>query len=880
MPLIDLTRYIVASDGPWTDPSQDENLFGFTVADTMSAERLMLRWSGDFVALTGPLSIRVTVQAENMTVPLALVGNLSKGGGAWQRNAAMQQAGVETLQRPAAAALSEAVLVRFGANSPLGLQASTIYDYTLDIAAGQAWPFSLSEHLEAYRLQNARGSRFEQLGNNLGYRVIIEPALARPKLVPAGLGRDLPCDFAVADQPNSADFFPSACEPCNGSVVGLPPGCSVSLVTPPAEGGCVRTHFFDGMFITREDLETEQRYHRVKSRLHNRAAGEGVVWGFALGKQGTHVCVMPGYGVDCCGNDLTLTTVYEVEIAALLVDPAICRLVQQRGPQQASLLLEYVECPTHPRPVHGDVCSPESSRCEMSRIRESVRLRLVPPRDPAACVESLPLAQFLGEVRELRRRYPLQPATDVAGADRAPFQLRISAKGLRTPLLVRPSSAFDSAALDGLKGKHSEITIELVPDALWGFVGGEVRAQATAGSQCVEGVVTAPAATALGGAAPGDNTVVLSLRGRSLPDQVVYELAGWQAHSLFAAHEDPASTGHLTLTMRFRENTLAEVELRQTAIEARALDLAESPCAGQACKPRRKRRAAAEDCRVPPRQATRGHEAAFNRMLDDVAEDPASVLPWLHADPAHPDAAGDPKALLLGALGGWLAQTLVRERAGTSGEVSGPRRQIAEAIYRAAWVTLFGVSGRAAPAELGGTLKRLLQAWCDALLWKGPKCCGEPHGVVIGCAVIEGGTISHIDPFGGRRHVIHYPLLAHWGAQFGLAPLDITAASFFSRICCLGSLPAVGGRQREQKAAWMQVGNAYLGVGEPRQIRAQAEQALGEARVVTRRAVGLPEMIASAIGAMASGREKAERYAALSLADFAADQTVVLFVPD
>src|SRR5205823_6496212 len=94
----------------------------------------------------------------------------------------------------------------------------------------------------------------------------------------------------------------SACEPCNGSVIGLPPPGSVALVTPPADGGCVRTRFFNGMFITREDLETEQRYHRLKSRLHNRAAGAGVVWGLGVGRQGDRVCVLPGYAVDCCAS--------------------------------------------------------------------------------------------------------------------------------------------------------------------------------------------------------------------------------------------------------------------------------------------------------------------------------------------------------------------------------------------------------------------------------------------------------------------------------------------------------------------------------------------------------------------------------------------------
>src|SRR5262249_9199857 len=68
MAVIDLTRYIVASSGTWTHPD-DDPLFQFKRADTIAPERLLLRWAGDFVALTGPLFIRVTVQAENMTLP-------------------------------------------------------------------------------------------------------------------------------------------------------------------------------------------------------------------------------------------------------------------------------------------------------------------------------------------------------------------------------------------------------------------------------------------------------------------------------------------------------------------------------------------------------------------------------------------------------------------------------------------------------------------------------------------------------------------------------------------------------------------------------------------------------------------------------------------
>src|SRR5262249_1862348 len=117
--------------------------------------------------------------------------------------------------------LNEAVLGRIGKGGALGLQSSTIYSYTLDVPAGQAWPFNLSEQIAALRLQGLRSSHFEQLGNNLGFRVIIEPAFRIPECTPITSPSDLPCDFAVADRPNTAGFFPIACEPCEASVIGL-----------------------------------------------------------------------------------------------------------------------------------------------------------------------------------------------------------------------------------------------------------------------------------------------------------------------------------------------------------------------------------------------------------------------------------------------------------------------------------------------------------------------------------------------------------------------------------------------------------------------------------------------------------------------------------
>jgi hypothetical protein len=234
--------------------------------------------------------------------------------------------------------------------------------------------------------------------------------------------------------------------------------------------------------------------------------------------------------------------------------------------------------------------------------------------------------------------------------------------------------------------------------------------------------------------------------------------------------------------------------------------------------------------------------------------------------------------LALAALGGWLAEMLVREQAGTSGEVISTRRELAQGIYRAAWLLLFGVSQRAAPAELGGTLQRLLGAWCDRLLWKGPECCGDPHGVVIGCTVVEAGTISAIDPFGGRRYVVHYPLLEDWGAQFGIAPLDLTATRFFSKLCCQAGLPAVSPAQPAVTAQVVAIGGGHLAVGDPSEI---ARKLSGQP-IVDQRRVATPEMIASVLtllGTKPPPTRSSQQYTALVLADFVADQTVMLLVP-
>jgi hypothetical protein len=880
MAIIDLTRYIVASSGTWTHP-EDDPLFQFKRADTMAPERLLLRWAGDFVALTGPLFIRVTVQAENMTLPLAYMGRLAHQAAAPAIAGAAGAAGEQaTIEAPA---LGRFAFEHLAQGRPLSLQASTIYSYTLEIAAGQVWPFSLSEQIAALRPQFAAASRFEQLGNNLAFRVIIEPAFAVTRLTPVGRGADLPCDFAVADHPGTASFFPVACEPCESSVIGLPPCDSVTLITPTADGGCVRTRFFNGMFITREDLETEQRYHRLKSRLHNRAAGAGVVWGFKVGRQGDAVCVTPGYGVDCCGNDLVLTTMYEVPIAALLADPAAAPVVCARGPHRMHLLLEYVECPSDPRPVHGDPCAPQA-RCETSRIRESVRLRLVPPCDYSTAKESGPIGRFLDEVNDLRKRFPLEAGPAPAGTiSRAPFSLRItatSANNQSTTVNV-PASA-DISGTD-FKNKYPDlfhpppaasITVETVLDAGWGFVGGTLSGQAfDADGKPVDNAVTPAGTSDLASV----HKIVFTLAPQTRT--LVFDMAKWQAQTMFAGEDDPAPTGDLNLKLTVNSDHVVQAAELKARVSLQPIDVAPWPCTGEPCATGTGGDGGRSDC------------TGFAGYAVSGAADPTPWLPFLHADPVHPSRPGDPKVLVLAALGGWLAQMLVRDRVGTTSEVKSARRLLAQEIYRMAWLLLFGVSAKADQAALGGALKRLLEGWCCELLWTGPECRCDPDGVVIGCVVVEGGTIQHIDPFGGRRWVIHYPLLEHWGAQFGIAPFDLSVSRFFSKLCCISALAAPTAAADTTPWQRVPIGDGILYVGDLARPMEEVRP-----RIASQRQVGLAEMIASIVTLLTRrpsaaqpqppeqppppAEQPARRFTALVLTDVVAEGTVMLLMPE
>jgi hypothetical protein len=625
-----------------------------------------------------------------------------------------------------------------------------LFSYDVEIPAGYTWRYQMSD---AAAGQCAPGCK-----------VVIRPApcVHAPPLQPP----ELPCDFAVADLCNVGQFFPISCEPCGSGPVRLPPTCGPSLAVKPATGGCVRPRFFNGMFITREDLETQLRYLRIKNQLQRRADGEGVVWGLGLGRDGSAVCVQPGYAVDCCGNDLVVTSVYKVDDATLLSDPAICNLITGKE-QCLSLLLEYTECPEQPRPVHGgDPCCGSATGCEMSRVRETVRLRLVPPR---TYQPSGPIQRFLDTISKgvPQAQGTSQPsaAPTVTSPTTIPFQIAVTCPTAGAQLVPNGSSTATTA-------------INLQPSTT-----NTVTQQFTlTGSTILTITIPAPGQYVMSGGTvqttSSNPAGAMTATNISLPNQGVNQPISWQidaAQSLTGQHfvqavytvenwtapagaEAPGGTysGTATITLSAYGEAFSPENFMitfQIAVAPMPISLT-----------------------VP---ATQPFPCLTDPCCGTMPLFPVPP-PWADANPFKPGQAADLDVIVLAVIYVLLAGATAQNATNVGGLTK---------LYQQ--IALLVNPNATSPDALNQetqAVQQLLATLCCALLYPGPECQGELHGVVIGCATISGQVIERVDPWSGRRWVMHYPLWSYWGAQFGLVPPDVLASRLFSFICCIAGL--------------------------------------------------------------------------------------------
>lgn len=525
-------------------------------------------------------------------------------------------------------------------------------------------------------------------------------------------------------------------------------------------GGLVRARYFDGMFLRQADLEDEQTYWRMKRRLTNRALGQGVVWGLRLVWDGgaRRFRLGPGYALDCCGNDLVVecpTEAAERELversAALLAEVGQANAIGTRrcpkppseaGPTRACVVLQYVECPEDPRPIHRDACSMEVERCEPARVRETTRLLLVPepaPQPPG------PVEEFCRELGALREGETASGAPDLFPA---PGQTAEGA--LPLTVVVAVGSAMESSRPEANEivaghmslpvGTSIDLQFELRPDSGWAFTEGSV--------------VDAAGATLAQIVPPHSLALTFPVHVELTPKQeATFEFeAKLRMATLFG--DEPAQRLAVHCRATAHRNTDPDA-LRTTELDWRITSEVEI------------------DASQPPTE-----ESCCDALRDG---------PFLG------DARCTLRALVLSALYGWLRCGIPRAQGKTIW--SGPRL-LASWIYTTSWHLLLGSDPASARrAELTQLLERLFAAWCRGSLYPGPRCRDAHHGVVLGCVELSPkGDVLSFDPWKHRRHVLTGPLLAHWGEQLGLAPIDLVAGRFFRWACCVADLGRATGK--------------------------------------------------------------------------------------
>ncbi|MGL4397986.1 MAG: hypothetical protein ACRCS9_15725 [Hyphomicrobium sp.] len=515
-------------------------------------------------------------------------------------------------------------------------------------------------------------------------------------------------------------------------------------------GGLTRALFFDGMVLSATDLLREQSYWRMKRKLTNRALGEGVVWGLTTewNDKTRTFTVCPGYGLSCCGDDLIVEcpeTVGEGQLVdpcsedfrALLADKfdKCDECARPDTPVPAALMLEYVECPEDPRSTYEDPCAETARGCRFGAVRETVRLRLVPP--PEECAG--PLDRFCHKIKELRAEL-LAAGSPMPEPDFNPFKPE-SRFGFA--FLLADGSVIDGASqrvelkmgeteTAGPRSSGTAAQLRLFIEPPDGSVFTKVE---------VDNVDKSDAATVLGWSQ--DHAMTAVATGAANHTVVV------QTSSLFGSGSDLKVTYRITTA---QSNVGLQTTITIEAVEALATRT---------------------DC--------------------------ASLLAgkWLTDGDALCRAKALALALIYSVAAGKLASANCGESELTEAEEKA-RKAIAWALCWIGWKALYGIDiNDTKAAKIQNCLRALFVEWCEGFAYKGPRCCATSHGVYLGGVELSPkGKILCFDPWRYRRYVLTGPLITHWGSLFGLPPLDGVASRVASWICCVakadvGTAPAV-----------------------------------------------------------------------------------------
>ena len=657
---------------------------------------------------------------------------------------------------------------------------------------------------------------------------------------------------------------------------------SMACAPGALDGGPVRTRFFDGMFLTQADLENEQRYWRLKRRLTNRALGAGVVWGLRLVWQSDKRMfqLAPGYAIDCCGNDLVVecpTQISERELWSR-ADPSLLgnRFGTSTGPLQggppprigilreatsrayrgtftACVVLQYTECGEEPRTVQGDACAGPTGMCELSRVRETARLLLVPPPmrretppelfldDLKAFHDSLP-ASLQGKV------FPPQggPSTTPSSAT-PPVTLTVKIPGATTTDVINFPAAGQTAngapfsGTQNVSGSQTGVvTFELNPFSGWGFTSGSVTDQ----GRTVE-TVTPPSAPSMFWSLDVALPPATATAGATTSVGFDYLVQGLQVAQQFGGSQSGTIDAEIYGTVIVSTSGQGAVSVTLDQLVVKTTD------------------------------ATVGVGTGGNEGCLDL------LLPWgWTIDPANGSKIA--RVLVLAAM-----YALLQEAVATSPSFAQP----AAYAYQVLWYALFDVDVTADPsgqtlASVSALLQKLFQRWCDGFAYPGPRCLDEHHGVYLGCAELDSaGNVLSFDMWTNRRYVLTGPLLAHWANQLGIASLDVIVGRFVDVLCCLASQPAFGWNQTTGTTGTTGVSSApgaaptnvkeytyqVLHVGTPATLATFAQ-----GNNATVRYVGLADLAARVVQAFTAPAGTSKEVLALQLDD---GGTIGLLVP-
>jgi hypothetical protein len=542
-------------------------------------------------------------------------------------------------------------------------------------------------------------------------------------------------------------------------------------------GGLSRTEFYDGMMLGEADMKREQSYWQMKRRLTNRALGSGVVWGLSVqwDEKARAFTLCPGYGLSCCGDDLVVECAATVGERALIdicsadfrellkagTGPCEDTCDRPDGPVEARLMLEYVECPEDPRQVFEDPCATLPGGCRHGAMRETTRLRLVPPPCPP---EPGPIERFCARIDKLR--------TTLAGAGKA-----VPAPVLQPlPFSGLPAVMLEAQLRDGggnaLENRHETIM--------------------TAKGQTVDIPLLNP-----------------SVRS------VEFTLTPPLGYGFLWTRDETGTERRIETLM---ELAFTESDLAKNGRMDRRFTVELAPLAGGA--------AYEVDYQIAATAKNGGTDILVTALVADVrgprrvADCGTLMQGWVFD--VSPDCAA--RTLLLAAIWGW-----VRGLTGTAPCTDPPdqpdqtRLALAALVAWLSWQILWKIDlTDAKAAEAERCLRQLFEDWCHEFNYRGPRCCDNHHGIILGRVTISRkGRVLCFDAWAHRRYVLTGPLVSHWTGLFGVAPVDVMATRLAGWICCVAGTPDV------------QIDPAVLKAMQSALMTAEGELKLGGGQVIS-----------------------------------------------